>query len=114
MVKYTSFKVPNKDGTVWKINVSGICLFLYEVEQWNKKVPTENFKTQSGKTKLNNKMYSLHGNKTSEQFMLLLKNYDDKISNNLSLSAAEKLETLKQIAYNQAQFIVSKVKSNFY
>ena len=52
-------------------------------------------------------MYILQGNEMLEQLMIWLKNYNDKINKNVSLTAPEKLTIPKQIDNKEAQTIVS-------
>lgn len=100
----TSFDVPKKDGLVWKEHyISGICPFLYKAETWDKKASTQILKTSTCQTKLDIKTYVLQGNKTPEQLILWLKNYDNKINKNMLLSLAEKLAMLKRIVNNDNQ-----------
>ena len=114
MAKGKNFDMPKKDGTVWKLHrFNGIRLFLYETKTWDKKALTQIIKTTEGKSKLDNKMYVLQRDKTSEQLMLWLKNYDDKIKKNSSLSPAEKQAFLKCNVDKGAQTIVSEVEQNF-
>ena len=45
--------------------------------------------------------------------MLYLKDFGDKINNNLSLLVAEKLDILRHIVIKEVQLIVSKVEAKF-
>ena len=76
---------------------SGIEPFLYTVEVWPDNASTQILKTTEGRNKLDNKMYILQGDEISEQLMIYLKNYDDKINKSVSLTTLEKLAFLKQI-----------------
>ena len=58
-------------------------------------------------------MKVLSGNKTPEQLMMFLKNYEDKIYKNAVLSALEKLAILERIVDKEAQTIVSEVESDY-
>ena len=62
---------------------------------------------------MDNKMFILQGNETPEQLMIYLKNYDDKIYNNVSLTPLKKLAFLKRIIDKEVQTIVSNVEANF-
>ena len=91
---------------------SGIKPFLYVAEDWHKDAPTQLLKTREGRNKMDNKLFIRQGNKTPEQLMIYLKNYNGKINKNVSLTALEKLPFLKRIVNKEAQIIISKVGAN--
>ena len=76
-----STKVPVKNAAKAKRvhTISGFKPFLYDAEEWDTTSPYQNLKTTENGNKLDNKMYVLQGDETSEQLMLWIKNYDDKI-----------------------------------
>ena len=74
---------------------SGIKPFLYVVEEWPEDKPTQLLKSIKGRNKMDNKMFILQGNETPEQLMIHLKNYNDKIYNNVPMTPLKKLAFLK-------------------
>ena len=114
IAKGKTMNVHKKDGYVIKVHqISCIKPFLYEAKEWDKNDPTQILKTTEGRSKLDNKMFILQGDETSKQFMLWLKNYDNKINKNILISSVENLAFLKPIVDKEAQKIMSKVERNF-
>ena len=72
---------------------------------------TQIIKTIMARTKLGNKMYVLQGDEMPEQLTLYLKDFGDKINNNLSLPGTEKLAILKRINDMGGQSTLSKVEA---
>ena len=71
--------------------ISGFKPFLYDAECWDTAAPSQILKTTENGSKLDNKMYVLQGDETPEQLMLWIKNYNDKIGSNDSLTPAARL-----------------------
>ena len=92
---------------------SGIQPFLFTPEEWPKDAPEQIIETTEGRNRLKSKMKGLSGNKTLEQLMMYLKNYEDKIYKNAVLTAPEKLAILKRIVDKEVQTIVSEVESDY-
>ena len=58
-------------------------------------------------------MYVLQGNKTTEQQMLWINNYNDKIDNIVLLTPAARLTFFRRTVDKEAQTIVSNVEAAF-
>lgn len=58
-------------------------------------------------------MYVLQGDETTEQLMLWIKNYNDKIDNIILLTPAARLTFFRSIVDKEAQTIVSNVEAAF-
>ena len=58
-------------------------------------------------------MNILNGNEIPEQLMILLKDFEDKIFENTTFTAPEKLAILRCLVDMEAQTIVSKVEAEF-
>ena len=76
---------------------SGIQPFLFTPEEQAKDAPEQIIETTEGRNRLKSKMKVLSGNETSEQLMMYLKNYEDKIYKNVVLTAPEKFAILKRL-----------------
>ena len=76
---------------------SGITPFLYTPEAWPEDAATQNIETTENGNKLKSKMRVIEGDKVPEQYMIWLKDYEDKIFNKLSLSAPAKLGFLRRL-----------------
>ena len=92
---------------------SGIQPFLFTPEEWPKNAAEQIIETTEGRNRLKSKMKVLSGNKTPEQLMMYLKNFEDKIYKNALLTSPEKFTILKQIVDKEAQTIVSEVESDY-
>ena len=64
---------------------SGILPFLYVPEVWPDDAATQNIETTENGSKLKSKMKVLEGDEVPEQFMIWLKDYEDKIIKNVTL-----------------------------
>jgi hypothetical protein len=70
-------------------------------------------KTETGKVKIDSEMVILKGTETAEQFMLWLKDYEDKILHNLKTTLLDRLNVLKRIVLKEAQVTVMNAVSLF-
>ena len=91
--------------------ISGFKPFLYDAEYWDTTAPSQILKTTENGGKLDNKMYVLQGDETPEQLVLWIKNYNDKIDSNVSLTPAARLTFLRRIVDKEAQTINSNVEA---
>ena len=92
---------------------SGISPFLYTPEVWPDDAATQNIETTENGNKLKSKMRVLEGDETPEQYMIWLKDYEDKIMKNVSLSAPAKLAFLRRLVDFEAQTILSTVENDY-
>ena len=92
---------------------SGVTPFLYKPELWPEDAATQNIETTENGNKLKSKMRVLEGDEVPEQLMIWLEDYDDKIRNNVSLSAEAKLGFLKRLVASEAQSILSQVERDY-
>ena len=92
---------------------SGISPFLYTPEVWPDDAATQNIETTENGSKLKSKMRVLEGDETPEQFMIWLKDYEDKIIKNVTLSAPAKLAILRRLVDFEAQTILSTVENDY-
>ena len=122
--KQVTFQTPKLNGekrrvTMVKIDKldsnkrSGILPFLYSPEVWPDDVATQNIETTENGSKLKSKMLVLEGDETPEQFMIWLKDYEDKIIKNVTLSAPAKLAILRRFVNYEAQMILSTVEHDY-
>lgn len=63
-----------------------------------------------GRNKLDKKNFILQGDGKSEQLMLWIKNYQNKIQKNILLSPTKNLAFFKQIIDKEAQNIVCRIR----
>ena len=92
---------------------SGISPFLYTPEVWPEDAATQNIETTENGNKLKSKMRVLEGGEVPKQYMIWLKDYKDKIFNNISLSAPAKLGFLRRLVTFEAQIILSQVEYDY-
>ena len=92
---------------------SGITPFLYMPELWPEDTATQNIETTENGNKLKLKMRVLEGDEVPDQLMIWLKDYEDKIFNNVSLSAPAKLGFLRRLVAFKAQSILSQVELDY-
>ena len=83
--------------------------FIYTPEEFPEDAKTQVIETTELKSKIN----ILNGNKTSEQLMIWLKDLEDKILKNTTLTAWEQLAILQLLVDIKAQTIASKVEGEF-
>jgi hypothetical protein len=87
--------------------------FLWTREEWDENVEKTTVKTETGKVKIDPEMVILKGIETPEQFMLWLKDYEDKILHNTKTSLLDSLNVLKRIVSKEAQVTVMNAVSLF-
>ena len=92
---------------------SGIKPFLYQKEVWDENVERTSIKTGTATVKVDNKMVVLNGSETPGQFMLWLKDYEDKIINNPNTAPVDNLAVLVRITTGAAQLTVSEAITIF-
>lgn len=97
----------------FKQETSGSKPFLWTREEWDDKVEKTTVKTETGKVKIDSEMVILKGTETPEQFMLWLKDYEDKILHNLKTTLLDRLNVLKRIVSKEAQVTVMNAVSLF-
>jgi hypothetical protein len=90
----------------FKQETSGMKPFLWTREEWDDNVDKTTVKTDSGKVKIDSEMVILKGNETPEQFMLWLKDYEDKILHNTKTTNVDRINVLKRIVSKEAQITV--------
>ena len=90
---------------------SGISPFLYILEVWPEDAATQNIETTKNGNKLKSKMRVLEGDEVPEQLMIWLKDFEDKIFKNISLSAPAKLAFLRRLIAYEAQTILSQLNN---
>ena len=81
---------------------SGVTPFLYKPELGPEDTATQNIETTENENKLKSKMRVLEGDEVSEQLMIWLEDYDNKIFNNVLLSAQAKLGFLRRLVASEA------------
>ena len=96
----------------FKQETSGNKPFLYVREEWDDKVEKTTVKT-SGNVKIDSEMVILRGTETPEQFMLWLKDYEDKILHNEKTTVLDRVNILKRIVSKEAQVTVMNAVSLF-
>ena len=67
-----------------------------------------------GRNKLDKKNFILQGDGKSEQLMLWIKNYQNKIQKNILLSPTKNLAFFKQIIDKEAQNIVCRIRLQWF
>ena len=92
---------------------SGISPFLYVPEVWPDDAATQNIETTENGIKLKSKMRVLEGDEVPEQFMIWLKDLEDKVIKNIVLSVAGKLAILRRLVDFEAQTILSIVENDY-
>jgi hypothetical protein len=97
----------------FKQETSGSKPFLWTREEWDDKVEKTTVKTETGKVKIDSEMVILQGTETAEQFMLWLKDYEDKIFHNTKTTMLDRLNVLKRIVSKEAQITVMNAVSLF-
>jgi hypothetical protein len=96
-----------------KQETSGSKPFLWTREVWDDNVEKTTVKTETGKVKIDSEMVILKGTETAEQFMLWLKDYEDKILHNKKTTLLDRLNVLKRIVSKEAQVTVMNAVSLF-
>jgi hypothetical protein len=91
---------------------SGTKPFLFVREEWDDNVEKTVVKT-SGKVKIDSEMVILKGTESPEQFMLWLKDYDDKILHNDKTTVQDQVNILKRIVSKEAQVTVMNAVNLF-
>jgi hypothetical protein len=99
--------------TKFKQETSGSKPFLFTREEWDENVEKTTVKSETGKVKINTEMVILKGIETPEQFMLWLKDYEDKILHNTKNALLDRLNVLKFIVSKEAQVTVMNAVSLF-
>ena len=102
-----------KSNKLDKVKRSGISPFLYTPEAFPDDHPTQNIETTENGSKIKTKMRVLEGNEAPEQYMIWLKDYEDKILANEVLRAPAKLAMLRRLVDEEAQTILSKVEKDY-
>ena len=106
--KEVTFQIPKLNGekrTVTMVKIdkldsnkrSGISPFLYSPEVWPDDAATQNIETTENGSKLKSKMRVLEGDEVPEQFMVWLKDPEDKVLKNVVLSAPGTLAILRSL-----------------
>ena len=73
---------------------SGMSPFIYTPEEFPDNAATQNIETTENGSKLKSKMHILMGDEVPEQLMIWLKDLEDKILKNTTLSLPTKLAIL--------------------
>ena len=102
-----------KSDKLDRVKRSGISPFLYTPETFPDDHPTQNIETTENGSKIKTKMRVLEGDEAPEQFMVWLKDYEDKIFANEVLRAPAKLAMLRRLVDEEAQTILSKVEKDY-
>ena len=92
---------------------SGILPFLYTPEVWPDDAAMQNIETTENGSKLKSKIRVLEGDEVPEQFMIWLKDLEDKVIKNIVLSAAGKQAILRRLVDFEAQTILSTVENDY-
>ena len=122
--KQVTFQITKQDGEKREVAMvkvekldrakrSGISPFLYKAEVFPEDAATQNIETTENGNKLKSKMRVLEGGEVPKQYMIWLKDYKDKIFNNISLSAPAKLGFLRRLVTFEAQIILSQVEYDY-
>ena len=83
-----------KSGKLDSNKRSGIAPFFYTPEVWSNDAATQNIETTENGSKLKSEMRVLEGDETPKQLMIWLKDFKDKISKNVTLTAPAKFAIL--------------------
>ena len=92
---------------------SRISPFIYTPEAFPEDHPTQIVETTENGSKLKSKMRVLEGDEQLEQYMVWLKDFEDKILNNEVLKAPAKLAILRRLVDEETQTILSKVENDY-
>ena len=87
--------------------------FINTPEEFPEDAAKESIETTDNGSKLKTKMHVLMGDEVPEQLMIWLKNLEDKILKNTTLSLPSKLAILWRLVDMEAQTIVSKTEEDF-
>ena len=92
---------------------SGMTPFLYTTEEFPDDAASQMIETTENGSKLKSKMHLLIVDEVPEQLRIWLKDLEDKILRNTTLSSPAKLAILRRLVNMEAQTIVSKTEEDF-
>jgi hypothetical protein len=98
--KYKNKKI-KKAMTKFKQETSGSKPFLWTREEWDENAEKSMVKTETEKVKIDLEMVKLKGIEPPEQFMLWLKDYEDKILHNTKTTLLDRPNVLKNVLYRK-------------